>query len=352
MDINITKSKNSKISEVDYKNLGFCKYYSDHMFICDYKNGSWKNFRIQPFQDLSLSPACTTLHYGQTIFEGLKAYRDSEGKILIFRPEKNSERFNKSADRMCMPSVPKNIFINSIEELLKVDHNWVPEGEENSLYIRPISFALDPYIGIKPADNYIFMIICGMAGGYYSEPVNVKIETEYTRAVKGGVGFSKTAANYAAALYPAVKAQNDGYHQLIWTDGKSHEYVEESGTMNLFFVIEDKLVTPPLGDTVLDGVTRDSIIKLSKLLKIDVEVRKVSVSEVINNLQEGTMIEAFGAGTAATIAPIKSIGYKNKKYNLPSITKNSISNTLLKKLNDIKFREDMKELNWLKTISL
>ena len=179
-----------------------------------------------------------------------------------------------------------------------------------------------------------------------------KRNADKAQLVKGGVGFSKTAANYAAALYPAVKAQNDGYHQLIWTDGKSHEYVEESGTMNLFFVIEDKLVTPPLGDTVLDGVTRDSIIKLSKLLKIDVEVRKVSVSEVINNLQEGTMIEAFGAGTAATIAPIKSIGYKNKKYNLPSITKNSISNTLLKKLNDIKFREDMKELNWLKTISL
>ena len=352
MDINITKSKNSKISEVDYKNLGFCKYYADHMFICNYNNGSWKNFRIKPFEDLSLSPACTTLHYGQTIFEGLKAYRDNDGKILVFRPEKNFERFNKSAERMCMPSIPKNIFINSIEELLKVDHNWVPEGEENSLYIRPISFALDPYIGIKPADNYTFMIICGMAGGYYSEPVNVKIETKYTRAVTGGVGFSKTAANYAAALYPAVKAQKDGYHQLIWTDGKSHEFVEESGTMNLFFVIKNKLVTPPLGDTVLDGVTRDSIIQLSKLLKIDVEIRKVSVSEVISTLQNGSMKEAFGAGTAATIAPIKSIGYKNKNYNLPQITENSISNTLLNKLNDIKFGRDMKDLNWLKTISL
>ncbi len=321
------------------------------MFICDYIDGSWQNFRIQPFQDLSLSPACTTLHYGQTIFEGLKAYRNQEGEILIFRPDKNAERFNKSAERMCMPKIPEDIFIKSIEELLSVEKAWVPEGEKNSLYIRPISFALDPYIGIKPADNYKFMIICGMAGGYYSEPVNVKIETHYTRAVSGGVGFSKTAANYAAALYPAVEAQKEGYHQLIWTDGKSHEFVEESGTMNLFFVINNQLVTPPLGDTVLDGVTRDSIIHLSKLLNIDVDVRKVSVKEVISSLESGSMSEAFGAGTAATIAPIKSIGYNNKKYNLPEISEKSISNTLLNKLSNIKFGRELTELNWLKKIS-
>ena len=195
------------------------------------------------------------------------------------------------------------------------------------------------------------MIICGMAGGYYSEPVNVKIETHYTRAVSGGVGFSKTAANYAAALYPAVEAQKEGYHQLIWTDGKSHEFVEESGTMNLFFVINNQLVTPPLGDTVLDGVTRDSIIHLSKLLNIDVDVRKVSVKEVISSLESGSMSEAFGAGTAATIAPIKSIGYNNKKYNLPEISEKSISNTLLNKLSNIKFGRELIELNWLKKIS-
>ncbi|MEC7259975.1 MAG: branched-chain-amino-acid transaminase [Bacteroidota bacterium] len=269
----------------------------------------------------------------------------------MFRPDKNAERFNKSAERMCMPKIPEDIFIKSIEELLSVEKAWVPEGEKNSLYIRPISFALDPYIGIKPADNYKFMIICGMAGGYYSEPVNVKIETHYTRAVSGGVGFSKTAANYAAALYPAVEAQKEGYHQLIWTDGKSHEFVEESGTMNLFFVINNQLVTPPLGDTVLDGVTRDSIIHLSKLLNIDVDVRKVSVKEVISSLENGSMSEAFGAGTAATIAPIKSIGHNNKKYNLPEISEKSISNTLLNKLSNIKFGRELTELNWLKKIS-
>ena len=317
------------------------------MFICDYIDGSWQNFKIQPFQDLSLSPACTTLHYGQTIFEGLKAYRNQEGEILIFRPDKNAERFNKSAERMCMPKIPEDIFIKSIEELLSVEKAWVPEGEKNSLYIRPISFALDPYIGIKPADNYKFMIICGMAGGYYSEPVNVKIETHYTRAVSGGVGFSKTAANYAAALYPAVEAQKDGYHQLIWTDGKEHNYVEESGTMNLFFVINNTLITPPLGDTVLDGVTRDSIISVCSELDIKVEVRKISVNEIIDSIDKGQLTEAFGAGTAATVAPIKTIGYNSKSYNLPKIDKSGYSQKILDYLNKIKFGKIKDKFGWV-----
>ena len=204
MNIDLSKVRKSKLSDVDFSNLGFCKYYTDHMFLCEYEDESWNNFRIVPFQDLKLSPACTTLHYGQTIFEGLKAYKNENNDILIFRSDKNAERFNISAQRMCMPTLPENIFTDSINELLKVEKEWVPSGENNSLYIRPLMFAVDPYIGIKPADKYIFMIICGLAGGYYSEPVNVKIETKYTRAVSGGVGFAKTAANYAAALYPAA----------------------------------------------------------------------------------------------------------------------------------------------------
>ena len=287
MDTKLSKVKSSKISKVDFSDLGFCKYYTDHMFVCEYENNDWKNFRIIPFQDLNLSPACTTLHYGQTIFEGLKAYKNEKDEILIFRPDKNAKRFNSSAERMCMPSLPEKYFINSIEELLKIEKDWIPKGEENSLYIRPLMFAIDPYIGIKPADKYLFIIICGLAGGYYSEPVNVKIETEYTRAVKGGVGYAKTAANYAAALYPAVQAQKEGFHQLIWTDGKEHNFVEESGTMNLFFVIDNKLITPPLGDTVLDGVTRDSIISVCPELDIDIEIRKVSVKEINYSLDNG-----------------------------------------------------------------
>ena len=347
MDIKLSKVKSSKISKVDFSDLGFCKYYTDHMFVCEYENNEWKNFRIIPFQDLNLSPACTTLHYGQTIFEGLKAYKNEKDEILIFRPDKNAKRFNSSAERMCMPSLPEKYFINSIEELLKIEKDWVPKGEENSLYIRPLMFAIDPYIGIKPADKYLFIIICGLAGGYYSEPVNVKIETEYTRAVKGGVGFAKTAANYAAALYPAVQAQKEGFHQLIWTDGKEHNFVEESGTMNLFFVIDNKLITPPLGDTVLDGVTRDSIISVCPELDIDIEIRKISVKEIIDALGNGSMTEAFGAGTAATIAPIKTIAFQSKKYNLPDNNKLSFSKKILDYLNNLKFGKIDDKFNWV-----
>ena len=347
MNIKLSKVKSSKISKVDFSDLGFCKYYTDHMFVCEYENNDWKNFRIIPFQDLNLSPACTTLHYGQTIFEGLKAYKNDKDEILIFRPDKNAKRFNSSAERMCMPSLPEKYFINSIEELLKIEKDWVPKGEENSLYIRPLMFAIDPYIGIKPADKYLFIIICGLAGGYYSEPVNVKIETEYTRAVKGGVGYAKTAANYAAALYPAVQAQKEGFHQLIWTDGKEHNFVEESGTMNLFFVIDNKLITPPLGDTVLDGVTRDSIISVCPELDIDIEIRKISVKEIIDALGNGSMTEAFGAGTAATIAPIKTIAFQSKKYNLPENNKISFSKKILDYLNNLKFGKIDDKFNWV-----
>ena len=347
MNIKLSKVKSSKISKVDFSDLGFCKYYTDHMFVCEYENNEWKNFRIIPFQDLNLSPACTTLHYGQTIFEGLKAYKNEKDEILIFRPDKNAKRFNSSAERMCMASLPEKYFINSIEELLKIEKDWVPKGEENSLYIRPLMFAIDPYIGIKPADKYLFIIICGLAGGYYSEPVNVKIETEYTRAVKGGVGYAKTAANYAAALYPAVQAQKEGFHQLIWTDGKEHNFVEESGTMNLFFVIDNKLITPPLGDTVLDGVTRASIISVCPELDIDIEIRKISVKEIIDALGNGSITEAFGAGTAATIAPIKTIAFQSKKYNLPENNKISFSKKILDYLNNLKFGKIDDKFDWV-----
>lgn len=350
MNIHISKVKSSKISEVDFSNLGFCKYYTDHMFICEYEHENWNNFKIIPFQDLKLSPACTTLHYGQTIFEGLKAYKNEYDDILIFRPDKNAERFNISAKRMCMPILPENIFIESINELLKIEKEWVPTSENSSLYIRPLMFAVDPYIGIKPAEKYIFMIICGLAGGYYSEPVNVKIETKYTRAVSGGVGFAKTAANYAAALYPAVEAQKEGYHQLIWTDGKEHNYVEESGTMNLFFVIDNKLITPPLGDTVLDGVTRDSIISVCSELEIDVDIRKISINEIIDALSNDQMTEAFGAGTAATIAPIKTIGYNSKNYNLPKNNETGFSHKILDYLTKIKFGMIEDKFDWVRKL--
>ena len=347
MKIKIKNSLKSRINEVDFNDLEFCKYYSDHMFSGDYVNGEWNNFQILPYENLSISPACATLHYGQTIFEGLKAYKNDKDEILIFRPEKNAERFNISSKRMCIPEFPKNLFLKSIIELLKIDKKWIPNTDNSSLYIRPLIFALDPYIGIKPADNYKFIIITAPAGGYYTKPVKVKIETKYTRAISGGVGFSKTAANYAAALYPSVKAQKDGYDQLIWTDGKEHKYVEESGTMNLFFVIDETIITAPLGDTVLDGVTRDSIIVLANKLNLNLEVRKISIGEVISSIKNGKLREAFGAGTAATVAPIKTIGYESKDYDLPEINSKSYSSIFLEELNNIKYGKSPDLFNWI-----
>jgi len=347
MKIKINKIKSSRIDQLDLDNIKFGELYSDHMFQADYSNGSWKNFTISPFENLKLSPACATLHYGQTIFEGLKAYKNEKNEIFVYRIDKNAKRFNVSAERMCMPSLPENYFVEGISRLLEIDKKWIPNKVNTSLYIRPLLIALDPFIGIRPAFSYKFLIITCPVGEYYSEPVKVKIEIKYTRAVKGGVGFSKTAANYAAALYPAVNAQKDGYDQLMWTDGQDHKYIEESGTMNLFFVIDNVLVTAPLGDTILDGVTRDSILILAKNLNIKNEVRKISVEEVMCSIENNILQEAFGTGTAATIAPIKTIGYDNKDYALPEITLDSYSNKFLKILNDIKYGLMEDNHNWI-----
>ena len=347
MKIHIDKISISNLHKLDLDNIKFGTLYSDHMFQADFSNGSWKNFTITPFDNLVLSPACTTLHYGQTIFEGLKAYKNKNNEILVFRSKMNAKRFNISAKRMCMPTIPEDYFIEAISSLLKIDHQWIPKKENTSLYIRPLLIALDPFIGIRPADNYKFVIITCPVGDFYAKPLNVKIETKYTRAIKGGVGFSKTAGNYAASLYPASVAQKDGYDQLMWTDGKEHKYIEESGTMNLFFIIDNTLLTAPLGDTVLDGVTRDSILAIAKDLNIKTEVRKITVDEIIYSVKNNLLQEAFGAGTAVTIAPIKTIGYNNKNYVLPKINSNSCANKFSKILNEIKYGLIDDKYNWI-----
>ncbi len=336
LDLRVNKTTQSKLDEVDINNPVFGKVYSDHMFIADYEGGEWKDFRIEPYGPISLSPANTTLHYASTIFEGLKAYRAENGEVMIFRPQANARRMVKSAERMCMPPVPEELFMQSLTELMQLDKDWVPKAPGTSLYIRPFQIAMDPYIGIRPSDTYRFMIITGPVGAYYSAPVKVKIETHYTRAAAGGVGFAKTGGNYAAALYPAKLAQDQGYHQLVWTDAKNHEYVEESGTMNLMFVINDVLVTPPFGDTILHGITRDSIVQLAKDKGMKVEERPVSVAEVISALKDGSMQEAFGAGTAATIAHIETIGHEGTDYQLPPLADRKYSPQFLKDLDAIK----------------
>lgn len=345
IDIAIHKTSKSRIQELDVNNIQFGKLYSDHMFVAEYEGGEWKDLRIEPFQDLSISPANATLHYGQSVFEGLKAYKSKNGDIQIFRPEDNARRMNISSERMCMPLIPEEMFMTALTELLKLDAAWVPDKEGTSLYIRPVSFANDPYVGIKPSDTFKFLIFTSPVGAYYAEPVNVKIETKYTRAVAGGVGYAKTAGNYAASLYPALLAQKEGYHQLIWTDGQEHQYIEEAGTMNLMFLIGDTLVTAPTGDSILNGITRDSVLSLARDWGMNVEVRKISVTELIQALESGTLKEAFGAGTAATIAKIQKIGYKDQDYDLPKET--PLADKLFRTLDEIKTGQVDDKFGWI-----
>ena len=337
LDMSVTTADTSKIDQVDFDNIQFGKVYSDHMFIADYTNGQWSDLRVVPFAPMSFSPALAALHYGQSIFEGIKAYKSDANEAILFRADKNAERFNKSAQRMCMPTIPEDIFINGIAELLKLDRDWIPNRPGTSLYIRPFMFAADEYIGVRPSETYTFCIFTGPVGGYYSKPVRVKIEKQFVRAAEGGVGYAKTAGNYAASLYPAQLAHQDGYDQLIWTDSKTHQYIEEAGTMNIMLVIDGTLVTPPAGTTILDGVTRDSILSLARDWGMPVEERRISVEEIVQAIEAGTLSEAFGAGTAATVAHIATIGYEGTDYDLPSVEQREFSNKVLTALDDIKY---------------
>ena len=334
--VSITKISQSKLEATDLINPIFGKVYSDHMLRCDFKKGAWQDLKIIPYADISISPANSTLHYASTIFEGLKAYRNIHEEIVVFRLQDNAKRMMLSAARMCMPIVPKSIFMTGISELLKVDEGWITNHPGTSLYIRPFQIAMDPYLGIRPSDNYTFMIITGPVGNYYSKPLKVKIETNYARAVVGGTGFAKTGGNYAAALKPALEAQKEGYDQLIWTDAVTHQYIEESGTMNIMFIIKDTLVTAPIGDTILNGITRDSILTIAKDQGMKVEERPVTISEIIQSIEQGNLQEVFGVGTAVTVAPIKTIGYNGVNYELSDIESRKYSLGFLDTLNKIK----------------
>jgi branched-chain amino acid aminotransferase len=284
------------------------------MFIAEYKNEQWQNARIIPFADLTLSPFTLGLHYGQTVFEGMKAFLMHDGKVNIFRPGKHYRRFITSLERMCMPSVPESLFMEALHQLVQLDSNWVPAEDDGSLYIRPFMFASEERLGVKAADEYIFMIVCTPAYQYYTQPLKVKVETEFIRAAAGGTGSTKCGGNYGGALYPTQLAREQGYDQVIWMDAKNHEFIEESGTMNLMFVIDGVLTTPPLSGTILDGVTRDSLLALAKDLGITTEVRPISYKEIREALQSGKKVEAFGAGTAAVVAPIRSINMEGTDY--------------------------------------
>ena len=311
-DFNITKVDRSKLKDINLENIPFGKYFTDHMLEVDYENGEWKTPEIKPYQPLLIEPSLAAIHYGQSIFEGIKAYKNEAGEAFIFRPQDNFRRFNISAERMQMPVVPEEIFMEGMKLLLNLDKNWIPSQPDHSLYIRPFMFSSDETIGVKPSDKYKFMIILSPTGPYYSTPMRIYVEEQYVRAVHGGVGYAKAAGNYGSAMYATAEARKKGYDQVLWTDAFEHKYVQECGTMNVFFIIGNTAITPDLAaGTILAGVTRDSVIALLKDMGLTVEERPLSIDEIIAAHKSGLLHEVFGTGTAATISLIKELRYKD-----------------------------------------
>lgn len=312
MDISVTKVERSKLQDLSLDNLPFGRYFSDHMLEADYENGEWKNIEIKPYQPLLLNPSVAAIHYGQSIFEGIKAYKDREGKPFIFRPHDNFRRFNISAERMQMPAVPEELFMEGMRKLVELDKNWIPSKEDHSLYIRPFMFSSDEVIGVKPSENYKFMIILSPTGPYYSAPMRIYVEEHFVRAAPGGVGFAKAAGNYGAAMMATAEAKKKGYDQVLWMDSVEHKYVQECGTMNVFFIIGNTAITPDLSSgTILEGVTRMSTITLLQEMGLKVEERPLGIDEIMAAYKDGQLHEVFGTGTAATISLIKELKYKD-----------------------------------------
>ncbi|MBS1512165.1 MAG: branched-chain amino acid aminotransferase [Bacteroidetes bacterium] len=330
--IPVRKTTFSKLHEVDFNHLEFGKYVSDHMLICDFAKGEWRSPQIVPFANLSLSPTALALHYGQTVFEGMKAFTMHDGRINIFRMEKHYERFTKSLLRMCMAPVPKDIFVEGLMQLIAADKNWVPKQPGSALYIRPFMYASEARFGVKVSDEYRFIIFSGPVPGLFANPIKVKVERDYIRAARGGTGFAKCGGNYGGAFYPTQLAKQEGYDQVLWTGGDNHEYIEESGMMNAMFVINDTLVTPPLSDSILDGVTRDSLLTLARDMGYTTEERPVSIAELETAFKQKTISAAFGAGTAAVVAPIAMININGIDYRLPDYDSYSLHNRLKDRL--------------------
>lgn len=315
--IKVTKVQNSRLSEVDFNNIPFGRVFSDHLFVADYYDGKWNDLRIEPFGRFSMHPANMTLHYGQAIFEGMKASKSYDGKPMLFRPEMHAKRLNISAARMCMPDFPEDAFVEALHLLIGLDAGWIPPQEGSALYVRPFMFATDEFFGVKPSKTYRFMIFTGPVGPYYERPVRLWAEQKYVRAVPGGTGEAKAAGNYAASLLPAKIAQEKGFDQVMWLDGHEFKYVEEVGTMNIFFVIDGKVITPKLSGSILRGITRDSILKLLPGKGYTVEERAISIDEIAAAYDQGRLQEVFGAGTAAVVSYVSEVAYGDKRISLP-----------------------------------
>jgi branched-chain amino acid aminotransferase len=309
----ITKTSISRLNTTDFLNLPFGTVFSDHMLICNYKNGKWSEAEILPYGPIAMAPGAQVLHYGQSVFEGMKAFKNNADEILLFRKDENFKRLNQSAERLSIPEIDEETFMNGLDELLALDNAWCKKEEGYSLYIRPFIFASGECVKASASYEYTFIIITSPTTKYYAGEMNVVVEEHYTRAPQGGVGYAKAAGNYAASFYPTKQANAKGFQQLIWTDAKEHKYIEESGTMNIWFRIDDTLITPALSDSILGGITRDSIVTLAEDNGIKVEQRKILISEVVDAYKNGTLKEAFGTGTAVTVNPINTITFREER---------------------------------------
>ncbi|MBP9600478.1 MAG: branched-chain amino acid aminotransferase [Lutibacter sp.] len=334
MALQIEKTSNSKIKDVDFSNLKFGQIFTDHMFECDFENGAWQTPKIKPYQALTIDPSAKVFHYGQAVFEGMKAYKDDNDQIWLFRPDQNQQRINISAERLDMQAFPKDLFFEGLCELLKLDSAWIQKGEGNSLYIRPFVIATEGCVSASASTKYKFMIICSPVQAYYAGEVRVVIADKYSRSANGGVGFAKAAGNYAASFYPAKLAAQQGYQQVLWTDASSHEFLEEAGTMNVFFRVNDTLLTAPISERILDGITRKSIIQFAESKGIKVEVRPIKVTEIVEAAKNGSLLEMFGAGTAAVVSPIAGFAHKDEKFELPKV-EDSYASFIKKSITDI-----------------
>ena len=344
-NIAIEKVKTSKLNQVDFDNLAFGSVFTDHMLVCTYKDGKWETPKIVPYQPITLDPSSKIFHYGQSIFEGMKAYKDALEDVYLFRPLENFKRLNISAERMCIPQLPEEYFMEGLTTLLQLDKAFIPTKDGSSLYIRPFMFASGNGFHASPANEYKFIIACAPSGAYFSGKVKVLIEEKYSRSANGGVGFAKAGGNYAGQFYPTQLAIDKGYNQVIWTDDTTHEFIEEAGAMNIFVRINDTLLTAPTSDRILDGITRKSILDIAKREGIKTEVRKISVHEVVEAAKNGSLKEMFGAGTAAVISPISGFGFRDVDYELPEL-ENSYAQQLKKIITDIQYNKSEDPFGW------
>ena len=345
-EFEIVKSQNSKIGSIDFDNVTFGQIFTDHMLVCDYKDGKWGKAKICAYEPFLLDPSSKVFHYGQAIFEGMKAFKDDADAVWLFRPDENHRRFNKSAVRMAMPEISSEIFLDGLSHLLETERDWVKKGKGNSLYIRPFMIATGSGVMAAPSTEYRFMIILSPARSYYSGDVKVVIADHFSRAANGGIGAAKAAGNYAAQFYPTKLANAKGFQQIIWTDDSTHTKLEEAGTMNVFFRINDTLLTAPTSERILDGITRKSLLEIAKRNGIDVDVRSVLVDELVSAAKDGSLKEIFGAGTAAVVSPISAFSYNDQQFELPKV-ENSMAMQLKDALTDIQYRQSEDDFGWM-----